>query len=407
MKVSSLIVFLLLSLSGYAQYSTYQYSQELLGVSDQWHRIELPDELFSRVEEDFSDVRIVAVNADHDTTEVPYVLKALGDRSVQSDIQFKILNRSSNANGHYFTFEVNSEEAINKIDLDFKQTNFDWLVKLEGSPDQTNWFTIIKDHRILSIKNEAVGYHFTTLNFSPAKYRYYRLFIPGPEKSDLQSARITSSITTTGKSRSYPLEIYRSDVEPKTKQTIITARLPASVPINKLSITFNDTVDFYRDLTLDFLKDTAESEAKDRIPFRKLCSGTVSSLESNSFNFPTEVVSVVQLRISDRDNEPLSVRSVTAMGDVYELVARFPQGENFILLYGNKKALAPDYDLEHFADRIPNDVKSIKLGEVKERPRPEVLKVKPLFENEVWLWLVMGIIVLLLGGFTIKMLSVK
>jgi len=33
--------------------------------------------------------------------------------------------------------------------------------------------------------------------------------------------------------------------------------------------------------------------------------------------------------------------------------------------------------------------------------------ITPLFENKIWLWIVMGIIIILLGGFTLSMMKKK
>ena len=43
--------------------------------------------------------------------------------------------------------------SLVQIKLSFKQENFDWKVKLEGSNDNKVWFTVVTDYRILAIKN--------------------------------------------------------------------------------------------------------------------------------------------------------------------------------------------------------------------------------------------------------------
>src|SRR5690606_40823506 len=59
-----------------------------------------------------------------------------------------------NESGYFFTFEMPAREPINQLYLQFKEKNFDWKIRLEGSHDQQEWFTIADDYRIVSISNQ-------------------------------------------------------------------------------------------------------------------------------------------------------------------------------------------------------------------------------------------------------------
>ena len=101
--------------------------------------------------------------------------------TLRKEVSSEILNASSNAEGYYFTFENLDAKSINEILLDFNEQNFNWNISLEGSQEQSEWFTILDTYRILSISNEQTTYSFTKLVFPLSKYRYYRLRVgPGP-----------------------------------------------------------------------------------------------------------------------------------------------------------------------------------------------------------------------------------
>ena len=138
----------------FGQIGEFKYKRELKGISGQWHKIVLPDSVFGKISNDLNDIRIFGITAENDTIETPYLLRLATETVSAKEIVFKTLNSSRNENGHYFTFEISTSEAINQIDLDFKQDNFDWRIKLEGSQNQNDWFTVIENYRILSIKNE-------------------------------------------------------------------------------------------------------------------------------------------------------------------------------------------------------------------------------------------------------------
>ena len=100
-----------------------------------------------------------------------------------------MLNTSYNDKGYYYTFEVPAKEPINQINLNFNQQNFDWKLKLEGSQKQQEWFTVIEDYRILSIKNKLTDFQFTNVSFPNSSYRFFRLVIASDIKPELQDAR--------------------------------------------------------------------------------------------------------------------------------------------------------------------------------------------------------------------------
>lgn len=111
----------------------YNYKRELKGISEQWHKIILPDDVFGKTNHNLSDIRIFGMQGRNDTIEAPYLLKADAGEVINREVEFKVLNTSSKHNGYYFTFEISTDELINQIKLDFQQQNFDWRVQLEGS----------------------------------------------------------------------------------------------------------------------------------------------------------------------------------------------------------------------------------------------------------------------------------
>lgn len=89
------------------------------------------------------------------------------------------------------------------------------------------------------------------------------------------------------------------------------------------------------------------------------------------------------------------------------MIARFTEPATYYLVYGNSKANKPNYDIAKFPENIPTNTSPVKLSEEKIIDKTEVSKQSPLFENKLWLWLIMAVIIVLLGWFTIKMINKK
>jgi len=133
----------------------------------------------------------------------------------------------------------------------------------------------------------------------------------------------------------------------------------------------------------------------------------LTSLENNEFTFPSTTLQKLQVIIHNHDNEPLQIKDVSTKGLTYELVARFNHNKSYFLCYGNKKSRKPRYDIYRFTDKIPTDLKTLQIGDVQNAKTTIAIKSSPLFENKIYLWGIMGIIIALLGWFTLTMMDKK
>lgn len=401
-KIIFTCVFLFLCSYSFGQVNEYGYKRELTGIKDPWHKIILPDEIFAKLSPDLSDIRIFGFTEKHDTIEAPYILKIATEKKTEKNVVSKLINRSKNEKGYYFTFEVPTENTINKILLDFKEKNFDWRVNLEGSHDQKEWFSIIDGYRILSIKNELTDFQFTKLIFTDSRYRYYRLLINSEKKPELITAKISMNENTGGSFKKYNNSAKIAEDRP-AKQTIINIGLSSPVPVSYIKIFFQNKIDYYRPVTINYVMDSFKTDNGWNYNYGTLSSGTLNSIEKNEFLFNSIVLKKMQIIIENRDNVPLKIDSLVVQGYVHELIARFIEPAMYFLTYDNQLAAKPNYDIAQFADNIPTTLSALKIGnEVLLLQEP---KREPLFKNKAWLWVVMIIIILLLGWFSMRMMK--
>lgn len=405
LSIKILAYLLLLSCSyAYGQMADYNYKRELKGISEQWHSILLPDEIFGKILPSLHDIRVFGITESNDTVEAPYLLRLAIDKTSDKQIAFKTLNVSHNDKGYYFTFEIPTTAPINQIKLDFKQQNFDWKVRLEGSQDQNEWFTIVDDYRIVSIKNDLTDFQFTKLAFSDSKYRFLRLFIDSKEKPDLIAASVTRNESTDGTYRNYPVRSFDIKENEQTKQTEIDIALALPVPVSYLKIYVNDTFDYYRPITLKYLADSFKTAQGWRYNYSTLTSETLNSIEENEFKFNSTITERLKILIHNQDNSPLTIDTIQVKGYVHELVVRYTEEATYYLTYGNKKATKPLYDIDRFAEKIPATLTAIALGDEQAIEKENEQTTGPLFQNKAWLWVIMTVIILLLGWFSVKMM---
>ena len=56
---------------------------------------------------------------------------------------------------------------------------------------------------------------------------------------------------------------------------------------------------------------------------------------------------------------------------------------------------------------MPDTINQLTLGKQKTIAKKEEATQEPLFENKLWLWVIMGVIMVIIGWFSYKMLSKK
>ncbi len=404
LKVKLGILAFFISTLVYGQIDQYNYQRAISDIKNQWHQLPLPETIFEKVNPNFSDLRIYGITAEKDTLEVPYLLDNGNITTKKQAPTFTILNRTLTKDGHYFTFELANPTTIDQIYLDLKEQNFDWRIKLEGSQNQQNWFTIKNNYRIVSINNESADYRFTTLNFPSAKYRYYRLLIKTSHVITLNKATLDLAENTPANYQAYTISNQSITQNKKQKNTIIELELANAVPLNYLAIQTAADFDFYRPLTIQYLRDSIQTESGWRYDYRTIKRSILSSLEQSEFTFNSTISKKWKVIIHNQDNPPLKIESINVKGYPHQLIARFDQPATYFLTYGRKNAKRPRYDIGKFKDKIPQDLSSLTLAAEKTIPKKSTPVSKPFFENKLWLWGLMVGIILILGWFTMKML---
>lgn len=289
--------------------------------------------------------------------------------------------------------------------LNFHADNFDRKIDLEGSNNQNEWFTILKNYRILSIKNELTNYQFSTLKFSESNFKYYRLLVPKEQNVELISATLMDKKTEKGKR--IPFTFEQSTLEQKDKKTTqIDLHLRQLSPVSSITINIADTIDYYRKIEISCVSDSFKTEKGWFYNYKTLYNGTLNSLEKNQFNFESTILNKIKLIIFNNDNKPLTLKTITVEGYTHTLTARFTEPATYFLIYGNSTANFPSYDIAYFKENIPATVSLVSLGKLIKIKKDQPTQAA-LFEKKIWLWGLMGIIILILGWFSLKMLYSK
>ncbi len=403
-RLSALVLFIAFSIIAFGQ---ARYYHPISGVEDKWHTIDLDGDIMNRVKTNLSDIRILSVNEQQDTVEVPYLIERVADSRKISSKAFGIINKSNKGNRHFFTIRLDEKTTINEIDLQFSNRNYNWKVKLEGSHNQKEWFTLLDDYRILSIKNQQTNYKFTTLAFPTANYTYYQISFDAAEEPASISGTIRTVEETLGRYVNYPAT-FSVEENKKKKESVIHLVLNKRLPISDVELVVDNTFNYQRPLQIEALVDSVKTAKGWRYNYRTIGHSYLSSLSKPTFKTKEVFTNRLKLTIRNFDNAPLTISSAKIRGLQYRLVARFDAIENeHLLRYGNKKSRKPNYDIVNFKNTIPANPKPLQIGKVTVIGHHKEETESPLFESKLWLWGIMLLIIAVLGYFTFAMIKSK
>lgn len=402
MKKILLLSFLLVSLLNYGQ-DTFNYRRPIKGIKDTWHRIALPDEFYGKLENPFSDLRILGLTNDGDTVEAPYILEVAKSQEFMELIPHSSLNFVSRDGYYYFTLRALDEPVINHIDLTFDEYNFHWEVRLEGSQNQADWYTILHDYQIMSIREDYADYSFTELYFPDCSFRYYRIGIPTDQLPSVAQAGLWRHVREQGIVKEYlPIDM---KVKQKGKQTIVDLEFKDAVPIDWLEAKIKTDYDYYRPCSVYYASGDSLPEKEQLRNYQLAAQDVISSVKLSGIPWENAHISKFwRLIIENFDNEPLDFDSVKCSGPQHSLVARFTSKADYFLYYGNDAIESPFYDLNYFTEKIPEELKTLSLGEEESLILPEVIE-EPFLTSRWWLWALMGLVILMLGVFTLRMVK--
>ncbi len=401
LKTNLLILFSFTALQHtWSQTKNFDYSRPILNVTDEWHSIELPNTIFDKTQPNLRDIRIY----EDDSIEVPYLLKVSHTVKKQNKVAFEQMNFVQDAKNSFYTFKLDKKTAVNTINIEFNTANYDFKVLFQGSNDQKKWFDITTS-RILSIQNAHIHYKYNTLTFTTADYAFYRLRVPSKKIKLLQAYLYQKSIQKGA------LNQYKNTLKNKTKdkQTILDIALEHKVPVSQIALTVSSDFDYYRPINIQYLEDSIKSPKGWIRNYETCYRGTLSSLEKDTISFPSIITNALKIVIDNQDNQALTIPKITTLGNVHKLLTRFTKNNSkspdYTLVYGNKKIGKPHYDISYFSQAIPKELKPLSLGEIHEKSKQDDMVKTSFLSNKNLIWILLVLLVLLLGKYTLKMLK--
>ena len=407
MKKLSILILLILILAGLSAQTSmenFKYGAPISSIKNEWHSLDLTPEILGNTKYNLSDIRIFGISSIGDSIQAPYFINIKSQDVNQVNFNLPIINNYKNDKGNYFIIENILNETINTLNCNLPAVNFNYNVQLDGSNDKSEWFTITESERLVAYQKEGVRFDQKTINFQNSKFKYFRILFKDEKQVTLKNVR-SKKWESDDVLKSYPIKLTSQTEDKQLKKSIIECELPNHLPIANLSFELDENLDYFRPILIETYQDSFKNDTGWKYKYYPIHRGIISSKYNGNFNLKNVYGKHLRITIYNDDNIPLKVKSINAGGYLHQLIVRIPDNElKYFMVYGNEKISAPKYDILSFKNSVPSPLQAISLGE-SFLINKNGIKTGEKDLSKTWLWIAMGLVIAILGFFSLKMIQ--
>ena len=363
-----------------------------------FYKIALSPEIISASKPDYSDIRIF----DSKHAEIPYILVAEQPATERTGFrEYDVIENNYLPELALTRIIVHNstKSIISTLSLIVRNTEVEKEITLKGSDDQKNWYIIKKNFPVASSAYDGETFRMMVLDFPKSNYAFFELTMNEKKKDPLQVMKVGyfDSEVAKGLYTEIPAPIIKQIDSAKVRKSYISIKFNQTYEISRLKFMLKGPALYLRDCHVGRYVKSHNKLVFDEIGYFELSSKNQPVWEFNKIK--TDELTII---IDNSDNAPLQVISLLGFQLNKYLIANLKNGEVYDLFVGNKKLFSPEYDLKYFSDSISAGIAVIKTSHLLRLGQSSVSEKKTIF-NKTFLWIVIGIIIVLLAWFSIKL----
>jgi len=395
------------------------------GGADEYCRLALTPDVYNVARRDLGDIRLI--NADGE--QIPYVLAEPKDTTRRQTYEPAVINRSINAqHAALVTLDFGDKTTKNSIEVVTAGNNFRRAVKIDGSNDNIEFFTLIEQAYVFAV---SFNKRFEQIDLPINDYRYLRICVSPMEAE--QDSPVIGAVKTSrmepGSAEHQPVKmaIAEQSEDDKNRSSIYLYDLAyRSLPITEIELDVADDF-FYRYVTVEgrdaatqrVLIDSEDSRQRFReveVSWERIISDAIyryigpdgQKRERLVLRIPSHrrVHRYLKVEIQNYDDKPVSVKSASAKMMAHEIVFESKDSAPLLLYVGSESAGMPQYDLrQRLSDPLQVSARTARLEGITGNPQfkqAEEISVSWTEKHKGLLLAVMVGVVLVLGVFILR-----
>jgi hypothetical protein len=387
-------------------------------------RLSLTPDVYDAARLDLGDIRLVGADGD----QIPYILARPKDQTRKLRYQPKLINRSTNSRGAAMvTLDFGRLTVKNSIEVQTRGSNFRRAVKVEGSNDNIEFFTVVERAYVFAVNRNR---RFEQIDLPANDYRYLRITVEPMTTQEnevaIRQVRAFKLEKTDAERHSVQMTLTRHREDPNNRLSIYEYDLRyRHLPVNEIHLRVADE-SFYRYVTVEGRDATTRKvkiPSEDNRPrykqvevrWQRIVSDAIyryaapdgQQRERLMLRLPTERAHrYLRIAIKNYDDIPLVVSSASAKMIPHQIVFPIKQETDAKFYVGASSLAPPVYDLRHRLGR-PMQVEARKatIADIAHNPLFAQAPAERLPWSErhkVLLLIILAAAAIVLGGFILQ-----
>lgn len=408
-------IFLLALIPAFSWSQDWLYEAPVKPGGNGYQDIYLPPSVTCRLGSDAGNIRL------HDSSghELPYILNET--KMVEEEASIVWMDRYEDdywARWYSRSFFQNPKRLkLDRIALKIRNADVHQDFWLSGSDDMNRWYIIKEDYGYDANYDPNSTWNLLTIHFPPTDYKYYKVEIRHYWREPIQimGAGYYAYAETQGRSQAVPDPVVTQREE--GSQSIVDIQFDAPHYMDQLLFEI-DGPEFY-------LRNAALQTKTSGGGYADVQRLQLNSKALNQLAFDHRRGRDWRLVIDNKDDKPIRIAGVQARQRQQYLTAKLDAKTTYKLMIGDEQLRAPEYDLAFFKNDLPKSRASLTTGPAidlakpaaaatpvvaTDHPSPQATaKVdspeKPFYQQPVFLWVGIGLIVVLIGGMSLRLLK--
>tara|TARA_B100001750_G_C15506738_1_gene600890 strand:- start:1524 stop:2801 length:1278 start_codon:yes stop_codon:yes gene_type:complete len=363
-----------------------------------------PDaDLYANSKSNFEDLRIIE---SQNNKETPYKLVVTegADTNQELDANFVGLGFIAEK-GTGFTAHLIDENSLhNQVEIITDSEEFLVSVKVEASFDGKSWDLLREPVSLYKLNHVEPGNGPSNvmIDYSENSAPFIRVVVVDVNLGELKihDAKITMRNMIEADYIEYGYSaLSRSFVGDSRDNSLVIDMGVVGLPTSRIEFELEET-NFYRDVGLEG-SDDGETWLSLMGDFVLSSYDTPKLVSRNMIiDYPEIANRYIRVRIVNQDNSPLDIKDIQIYGYSRTLIMEAHKRHDYLVYYGNSRALAPSYDLENMYPYL--DMRELRNAQIGMQSRN--LSFKPNWYDR-YPWLVTFVVVvstLILGVFLLR-----
>lgn len=366
-----------------------------------FHRIALPPNVVGRLNDDLTDVRLY----DAQDREVPYRLTRQQPAQATPFAEYELISRQITPNVNTtLVIRKPGPTRINSLGVVMANTSVRKNARLSGSADAQTWYAIDNAIRLGPSPYSANTTDTQLLRFPLTDYAYYRLEISDSTSAPLNILRVGNYTSTALAGLYSPIPdvaVSQRDSSNQRSYVHLTRNTPAR--FDKLVLLVPTDTPYRRQAEVQQRITQRGKRGRPTSRFETIRTFELSSADSNVVYLPGLNTRDLYLVITNDDSPPLAVRTIRAYQLTTYLLANLTAGQTYHLNFSASNVPAPRYDQAPFQAGLSERLPIVGVNSLTNLTADEPGETL-FFQDSCVIWLALGLVLVLIGFGSYRML---